>query len=178
MATQLLWVGKKSRAGKSCFMRQFSFGNIWLCPITLQIYGDNLLMLMILFQEKPNQWAPDQGSEDTLWRGIWTINTGPCQWICSVERRLNCKRWTKAVKTCYGEKCELYKLDQGNTGAVIIFFHLSTLWLGSNRQRLGFLTLPKQFHAWILNKVDSDKAAEGHQRKPRLPQEKRTDMQQ
>lgn len=36
-------------------MSQFTFGNIWLSLITLQIYdpGNNMLMLMILYEEKP-----------------------------------------------------------------------------------------------------------------------------
>lgn len=82
MAIQLLWAGRKSRAGASCFASQFTFGNIWLCLITLQIYGrgDNMLMLMILCEETPELWAPDQGSEDILPREAWTVNARPGQW--------------------------------------------------------------------------------------------------
>lgn len=47
-------VGKQGGEG-SCFASQRTLGNIWLCLITLQIYdpGNNVLMLMILCEEKP-----------------------------------------------------------------------------------------------------------------------------
>lgn len=78
---QRLWVGEKSRAGENCFVNRFTFDNIWLCLITLQIYsrGDNMLMLMILCEEKPRLWT-DQGSEEALWSEAETVRSGSVHW--------------------------------------------------------------------------------------------------
>lgn len=45
----------KTEQERGSFMSQFTFGNIWLYLITLQIYdpGNNMLMSMILYEEKP-----------------------------------------------------------------------------------------------------------------------------
>lgn len=79
---QRLWVGEKSGAGENCFVSRFTFGNIWLCLITLQIYGrgDNMLTLMILCEEKPRLWAPDQGCGEALWSEAETVCAGSGHW--------------------------------------------------------------------------------------------------
>lgn len=105
-------------------------------------------------------WRQHVDVDDPLRREVWAVSSWPGQWGCFAKRNTNHPSLTRAV-----------------AGALVVFSHLPTLWLGSNRQRLGLLTLPRQCHGWIPNKEDSlTKEQKVKKGRPDFPQEKPTKM--